>query len=123
MPNHVHGIIGLRDANKKISRKGVQIIALRDENKKSSGRGVQLNAPTGKNISPKKGTLSVIVRTYKAAVTTICRDKGFPKFRWHRNFHEHIIRDQKDLDRIRRYILENPIKWFYDEENPANAKS
>ncbi len=52
MPNHIHGIIILND----------------------HGRDVQLNVPT--RLSPKKGSLSVIIRTYKAAVTTECRRKG-----------------------------------------------
>jgi REP element-mobilizing transposase RayT len=37
---------------------------------------------------------------------------------WQRNYYEHIIRDSKDLDRICEYIIENPIKWNLDENNP-----
>jgi REP element-mobilizing transposase RayT len=37
---------------------------------------------------------------------------------WQRNYYEHIIRDGKDLDRICEYIVENPIKWYLDENNP-----
>jgi hypothetical protein len=37
---------------------------------------------------------------------------------WQRNYYEHI-RSEDDLANIRRYILENPMKWDRDEENPA----
>ncbi len=106
MPNHLHGIIFI----------GV-------------GRGVQLNAPThtprGRTdpysvISPKRNTLSVIVRTYKAAVTTACREIERNDFAWQRNYYEHIIRDERALRAIREYIRNNPLKWPLDLDNPKN---
>jgi hypothetical protein len=33
--------------------------------------------------------------------------------------YEHIIRDEGDLSRIRRYITENPFKWAVGHDNPA----
>jgi REP element-mobilizing transposase RayT len=41
---------------------------------------------------------------------------------WQRGFYDHIVRDEADLDRIRRYIDENPLRWALDEENPARWK-
>ncbi len=38
--------------------------------------------------------------------------------RWQRNYYEHIIRDEDDLNNIREYITENPVKWEFDRENP-----
>ena len=38
---------------------------------------------------------------------------------WQRNFYDHIIRDEVGLDRIRQYILDNPVRWAEDPENPA----
>jgi len=37
---------------------------------------------------------------------------------WQRNYHEHIIRDEKSLNNVRRYIRANPLMWTYDVENP-----
>ena len=37
---------------------------------------------------------------------------------WQRNYYEHIIRNDKELQAIREYIRYNPIKWNEDEENP-----
>jgi REP element-mobilizing transposase RayT len=36
---------------------------------------------------------------------------------WQRNYYERIIRDEKELDRIRLYIFENPQQWSEDPEN------
>jgi putative transposase len=36
---------------------------------------------------------------------------------WQRNYYEHIIRDERELNKIRRYIINNPAKWTYDTEN------
>ena len=38
---------------------------------------------------------------------------------WHENYYEHIIRNEKELNRIREYICNNPLRWPYDIENPA----
>ncbi len=36
---------------------------------------------------------------------------------WQRNFYEHIIRDEGDLNRIREYIIDNPMNWNTDDLN------
>ena len=49
------------------------------------------------------------------------KNSGWPPFEkrlWQRNYWEHIIRNEKELDRIREYIINNPIKWQADAENP-----
>jgi REP element-mobilizing transposase RayT len=122
MPNHLHGIViivGRKEAD--ISRKDVQLNVL-------TSTTLPKNAVTGRSlkptsqISPHKGTLSVIVRTYKAAVTTMCRKQGFQTFGWHGRFYDHIVRDGADLDRIRQYILDNPINWTNDDNFPSNIR-
>ena len=40
---------------------------------------------------------------------------------WHRNYYEHVIRNENELNDVRQYIVDNPAKWDTDEENP-NAK-
>ena len=41
---------------------------------------------------------------------------------WQRNYHEHVIRDEADLARIRKYVANNPRKWDTDRENPDNME-
>jgi REP element-mobilizing transposase RayT len=40
---------------------------------------------------------------------------------WQRNYYEHVIRNEESLNRIREYIINNPLQWAYDRENPAGA--
>jgi REP element-mobilizing transposase RayT len=44
----------------------------------------------------------------------------FPGRLWQRNYYEHVIRDDEDLNKIREYIFTNPNNWFEDEENTEN---
>ena len=42
---------------------------------------------------------------------------------WQRNYYEHIIRSEKDLQNKTDYINANPLLWEQDEENPSTIKS
>ena len=37
---------------------------------------------------------------------------------WHRNYYEHIIRDEKEYNRIHLYIEANPSNWKFDMNVP-----
>ena len=69
-----------------------------------------------------------IVGTFKSITTheyiVGVKNSGWPPFDtrlWQRNYWERIIRNEKELDRIREYIRNNPIKWQSDAENPNAA--
>jgi putative transposase len=111
MPNHVHGIVVILDDPP-------------DFKSLSRGGGVHLNTPTGgyySHISPRSGSLSVIIRTFKAAVTTWCWRNGHTAFAWQRGYYDHIIRNERSLARIREYIVSNPTRWEYDRNNVQKA--
>ena len=44
----------------------------------------------------------------------------YKHFAFQRNYHEHIVRNENELNRIREYIMNNPLRWQYDRENPDN---
>lgn len=69
-------------------------------------------------IIPK--SIGSIVRSYKASVTKWCKENDYKKFKWQRNYFEHIIRNEEDHFRIREYIQNNPLQWELDEENPLH---
>ena len=49
------------------------------------------------------------------------RQHGWPPFPgklWHRNYYEHIVRNENEMARIRKYIMDNPAQWAIDKENP-----
>ncbi len=73
-------------------------------------------------ISPRRGTLSVIVRTYKAAVTAACRELGHQDFAWQRNYYEHVLRNERELTAVREYISNNLLRWSLDIDNPAVSR-
>jgi len=103
MPNHVHGIIVI------------------NETVRETRRDVACNVSTAPapSISPRAGSLSAIIRSYKSAVTREARLQGF-RFAWQSRFYDHVIRDDKSLFQIREYLAHNPLGWDRDEDNPAN---
>jgi len=48
-------------------------------------------------------------------INQIRKTPGIPV--WQRNYYDHIIRNQDELNRIREYIINNPLQWEYDREN------
>jgi len=60
--------------------------------------------------------LGVIIGGYKSAITNNAR-KIVPQWDWQSRFYDHIIRDEKSLNRIRKYIRDNPKNWGNDKVN------
>lgn len=87
MPNHLHGIIHIVGNE-------------------------QCSFPTGKN---NYGLISKIVKSFKEITLKTIRMK-FKQidFMWQKSFYDHIIRDEISLFNIRKYIINNPLKWELD---------
>jgi len=66
----------------------------------------------------KPSSLSVIIRSCKSAVSKQAR-QIHPDFVWQSRYYDHIIRDEKSLNNIRHYIIQNPLNWQADAENPV----
>ena len=66
------------------------------------------------SISPRKGSLDVIIRSYKSAITRWARQNDYPNFAWQPRFYDHVIMNENSLSRIRTYIRNNPHKWEVD---------
>jgi putative transposase len=96
MPNHIHGIL---------------IIA---ENMVGNAYMRSLQNRT-------KMLLSKIIHQYKASVTRKINslEDGL-HFHWQKSFYDHVIRNDRSLDNLRRYIISNPVKWELDIENRRN---
>lgn len=98
MPNHVHGIIIIRDS----SRVGnAELRSLQEDRTKM--------------VLPK------VVHGYKSSVTRTLGKMGI-EFAWQKSYYEHIIRNEPSLNRIREYIQNNPLQWELDIENPKCVK-
>ena len=111
MPNHCHGILINDDHSRDIA---------------SAEKAIESNVSTANyanrmsEISPKKYSLSSVIRSYKASVTKWCRNNGYPEFAWQPRFFERIIRNEKELYNIRKYIEQNPLKWEIEKNHPEN---
>jgi len=99
MPNHLHGIIIMNEPR----RGGSRTAPTEDTQTKPLGRLIG----AFKTVSTKR------INEMKKTPGTIF---------WQRSFHDHIIRNDADLHRIRTYIVNNPLQWAIDEENPENRK-
>ncbi|MDO8615561.1 MAG: transposase [Dehalococcoidia bacterium] len=95
MPNHFHGIIVLG----------------------APRRGGSRTAPTAPLIRKPLGRL---VGAFKTMSTKrINQIRGTPAHTvWQRNYHERVIRHERELNAVREYILDNPRRWAEDVENP-----
>ncbi len=132
MPNHIHGIIFI------LERRGT--VPVPDE-KKSLNIPEQIHKTTtqGFNKSLKQGgetsggetpplqmpTLGQIVAYFKyqsAKEMNALGNTGTVTKFWQRNYYEHVIRDEEDLQNKTDYIEANPILWDEDDENPINIK-
>ena len=121
MPDHIHGIIII---NRKLKKNVVSSLhatnpqSLHATNPQSlhatnlqSPDDVPVKNETMSCISPKSGSLSVVIRSYKSAVTTNARliNKDFA---WQSRFYDSIICTDGQLSRIRKYIRNNPINYL-----------
>jgi len=97
MPNHMHGIL--------------VIVDMPDTSVETPRRGVSTGRPGGQLMA---GSVGAIVGQVKSICTKRIWAAGTTDFAWQGRFHDHIIRNDESLQRIRDYIVSNPAKWMED---------
>ena len=106
MPNHVHGILLLNV--------GAGFKPARPESPPTTA------TRAGFKPAPTSRGLPEIVRGFKSfsarAVNVARGVLGAPV--WQRNYYEHVVRGEDEMNRIREYIVNNPLQWEMDRENP-----
>ena len=112
MPNHIHGIIEIAPDPTVGASPRVRPDTTSDF--------VQETDATA------RPTLGRIIQWFKTMTTNAyirgVKDDGwepFPRRVWQRNYYERIIRNERELNAIRQYILDNPDQWDVDRENPS----
>jgi len=113
MPNHIHIIFVINDDRRGTARRARNDIIY-------DHKGTARRAPTNEQYQkPVKNSIPTIVQSYKSAVTKrinlLRNTPGIPV--WQRNYYEHVVRDERGMNRIRRYVINNPPNWEYDQEN------
>ncbi len=134
MPNHIHGILILNGnvgtlngnvgtLNGNVGTLHATSLRQRQQQQRPSSLSSSLSQPPNPetitknqqmaNISPQSGTVSAIIRAYKSAVTKHANRLGIENG-WQPRFHDHIIRNDIEYQRIHNYIVNNPLKWEKD---------
>ncbi|MFC1780450.1 transposase [Patescibacteria group bacterium] len=102
MPNHIHRILIVNGPKVETHCNA----SLRENNYKNK-------------FGPQINNLSSIIRGFKGAVTKRIHILGCDDFSWQERFFERVIRDEDELFNIREYIINNPINWYLDRNNPS----
>lgn len=125
MPNHTHGVIIITDPPDADSER--ELSSSTDGAGNTHGRGSSPMNPYHGEPPDRTfggaiaGSLSTIMRQFKSMVTKrINRLRDTPGADvWQRNFYERVVRDRDELNRIRRYIRQNPAQWHRDRNRPS----
>lgn len=107
MPNHLHGIITVRSTVAPIPER--------------------TRVPDTRANGTLAGSIGRIIQAFKLETTVayICAvqhdgSEPFDGRLWQRDYHDHVIRDAADLERVRSYIGANPQRWLTDTLHPSN---
>jgi REP element-mobilizing transposase RayT len=101
MPNHVHGIIVLKDSR-------------------------EINYTESDKLALKKSKIYPLSEIVRGLKTSSARRINQVRYLtgvsvWQRGYYEHIIRNEESLFAIREYIINNPLSWGKDELYPHNS--
>lgn len=101
MPNHIHAIICIDNDPKYMISKETSL-----EDPIGIGKDMR-------QISKSKGLLPVVVGGIKSAATAYAHRNNI-NFAWQSRFHDRLIRNQEECNRISDYIEHNPLNWTSD---------
>jgi putative transposase len=127
MPNHFHGIIHISESPVGAKQGSSASPAFDPCGKQDQSQNQGEAAETFASPLPSgtlRGTLGAVIQNFKSVSTRrinkLRNNTGCPV--WQRNYFERVIRNEDNLAKAREYIVNNPLKWELDKENPANAK-
>ncbi|GAB2473179.1 hypothetical protein GCM10011375_26580 [Hymenobacter qilianensis] len=97
MPDHIHGILIFDKLSEATS-------GLSYQNK----------------FGPQRENLAAVLRGFKAGVSSWARSKNLD-FKWQAGFHDRVIRNENELEKIRHYIATNPSRWEQEQLKEENS--
>src|SRR3989339_782989 len=121
MPNHVHGIVEIdREMVEDESDKNIigGLDDMLDNHGRDRSRPVPTDVAENSNIQNQNNTnnnktkiksLSELIGAFKTTSSKIIHQECLPRFVWQRSFHDHIIRNEKEYNKIYKYVQMNPI--------------
>ena len=107
MPNHMHGIIVIVD----------------DRTGGTGGTGGSRCTGGSRTAPTLRKPIGRLIGAFKTVSTKhINQIRNTPGTNlWQRNYYEHIVRNENELNRIRQYIIDNPVKWKTDRNYPIDS--
>ncbi len=106
MPNHIHGIIKINPICGDAKSRGNAKFCV--------STPTTTPMKTTNKFGPQSKNLASVIRGFKIGVTKFANENNIP-FAWQTRFHDHIVRDQKELNRIAKYIETNVVNWYLDK--------
>jgi len=107
MPNHVHGIL-------IIDHDPVETRLIASLPGAPPSASPQTGGFAGNKNPMLNDNISRVIRWYKGRCTFEMR-KIDTNFAWQTRFHDHIVRNDGEYQRISHYIVSNPEKWAADK--------
>jgi len=139
MPNHIHALINIVGADRcvrpihnnmpPIPNDDIRTASKIDESPEIMGHQMSGHDHIGNDGRTHRSapTVSGMMQWFKTMSTNDyirnVKNNGWPSFDrrlWQRSFHDHIIRHERSLNAIRRYIAKNPMNWDQDVDNRIN---
>lgn len=122
MPDHLHGMLIIKNisdtlsiripSNKETFPSNSNVLDINIVN--NEGPFQKINACPRKafmsSISPKYGSISSIIRSYKSAVSKYAH-KIDAEFSWQSNYHDYVVLTKKAFDNMQEYTRNNPQNW------------
>ena len=123
MPNHVHGILVITGStvhtgkgkafSPDFAKSGENALPIRLGSASSPSHTQSEVSTTPPRQGSQSGSIPAIVQNFKSVssrkINKLLKSPGSTI--WHRNYYEHVIRDEADFERIVAYIEQNPQKW------------
>lgn len=143
IPNHIHGIIIINERSVETARWAVsstiknktvspnikdkavspinkdKAISPHIKNKvvssniNNNDHNIKINDNRYRTIALKPNSIGSIIGQFKSICTKRIRNKGFKYFKWQNRYYDHIVKNEKELNKIRFYIKTNPIRWRF----------
>jgi len=95
MPNHVHGILIINNVENRHACSLQHVCSLRRQNQ----------------------LLPNVINSFKSASSKLIHQLQLNSFQWQKSFYDHIMRNEKSLNKIKEYVGNNPLNWDNDKEN------
>ncbi len=102
MPNHIHAIV---------------FLSLLEDSQAPASTAGNLNCPSS-GLPNMVRRFKTFTTTQAARDTSLCDSLSRRGTLWQRSYYDHVIRNDSSLQRIRDYIVTNPLRWSLDRENP-----